>query len=442
MNMSLRRAVVTAAFLAGAASTAMLILPTSVSAQDYGGAPAASPQLDRAPPPARAAAGKPEAKPTIGVKVGKPLIEAQKAFNAAAGAGANADYAPALAKAQEADAVTPKTPFEEYNVAKVLGLIYVRTSQFDQALAQFNRAIATGAMPPEDKVSMMRPAMLLAFNAKDYKKAVAYGSELAATEPLDDQAELVMIQAYYFGDDYAGAEKFGNGLIAAKKAAGKKPAKEMLQTLINAQVKNNNQAGAHQTLEQLVLVEPTPENWGRVIDYAFAGNITDHQALNLYRLRSLTKAMTAQDYLAMASVDLKLGLPAEAKDTLQKGIAAGVLTEAQAKELMTQANTLLPKDQASLPQLEKVAIAAKDGEADVKLGESYWAYGRAAEGEAAIKRGIMKGGVKDMADAQMTLGIVLLSQGKKDEAAQAFQQAGQTASAQGAARVWTLYAQS
>ena len=406
------RCAVMAALMAGVAS-ATAIVP---SAPSYA--------AEKAPP-----------KPTIGAKVGKPLIDGQKAFNAK-------DYATALAKAQEADAVMPKTPYEEYNVAKLLGLVYVSTNQLDMAAAQFNRALATGGMPDEDRAQMFHTAMLLNFNAKDYKKAIQNGTDLSPVEPLDDQGELVMIQAYYFGDDFAGAEKYGQGLVAAKKSAGKKPTKEVLETLINAQIKLNNQAGAHDTLEQLVLVAPTPENWGRVIDNAFGGNISDHQALNLFRLRLLTKAMTAQDYQAMASVDLKLGLPGEAKDVLQKGVMAGTLTDAAAKDLMTQAVAAAAKDQPTLPQLEKVALAAKDGEADVKLGESYWAYGRAADGEAAIMRGIMKGGLKDAADAQMTLGIVLLSEGKKDDAAKAFAQAGQTPSAQASARVWSLYAQS
>ena len=411
MNRIIRRAVM-AALLAGAAS-AMALIPSA---------------------PAAYAADKEPPKPTIGTKVGKPLIDAQKAFNAG-------DMMTALAKIQEADAVMPKTPYEEYNVAKVLGLIYVKQSQLDLATAQFNRALATGAMPDADKATMYRTAMLLNFNAKDYKKAIMDGTELSPVEPLDDQGELVMIQAYYFGDDFPGAEKYGKDLLTAKKAAGKRPSKEVLETLINAQLKQNDQAGAHDTLEQLVLVEPSGENWGRVIDNAFGGNLTDHQALNLFRLRVLTKAASSQDYLAMASVDLKLGIPGEAKTTLQKGIDAGVLTDAAAKELMTQAGAMIAKDQPALPQLEKVALAAKDGEVDVKLGESYWAYGRAADGEAAILRGIMKDGLKDPADAQITLGIVLLSEGKKDDAAKAFAQAAQNPKMQAQAHVWALYVQ-
>jgi tetratricopeptide (TPR) repeat protein len=432
MDRIIRRAA-TAALFASAASLAILV-PAAASAQDYSAAPAPAANTDAAPAPARANPNaKAPPKPTIGAKVGKPLIDGQKAYNAG-------DVATALAKAQEADAIMPKTPFEEYNIAKLIGVIYVKGSQFEMAAAQFNRAIATGAMPDEDRAFMYSTAQLLNYNAKDYKKSIQNGIDSSHVAALTDQAELVMLQSYYFDNDFAGAEKYGQDVVAAKKAAGKKPTKEILETLINAQIKLNNQTGAHATLEQLVTVDPSPENWGRVIDQAFAGNITDHQGLNLFRLRLLTKAMSAQDYLGMASVDLKLGLPGEAKDVLQKGINSGALTDATAKDLLAQATPMMAKDQAALAQFEKVALAAKDGEADVKLGESYWTYGRAADGEAAIQRGIMKG-VKDTADAQMTLGIVLLSEGKKDEAAKAFAQAAQTPNSQNTARVWGLYAQ-
>ncbi len=433
MNMIIRRAA-TAALLAGAASLAVF-LPAAANAQDYAPPPAAQTNTATAPVPGKANNNtKPPAKPSVGVKVGKPLQDAQKAYLAN-------DLMTALTKGLEADAVMPKTPFEEYSVAKLLALTYVKTSKLDLATVQINRLLATGAMPDEDRVPMLNTALLLNFNAMDYKKAIQNGTELSALQPLDDKGELVMLQAYYYGDDFAGAEKYGTDLLAAKKAAGKRASEDVLRQLIQAEIKLDHQAAAHDTLEQLVLVAPTPENWGRVIDLAFTGNISDHLGLNLFRLRLLTKAMNAQDYTAMASVDLKLGLPGEAKTVLQKGIDSGALTDATAKELMSQAIPAATKDQASLPQFEKVALAAKDGEADVKLGESYWAYGRAADGEAAIMRGIMKGGLKDAADTQLTLGIVLLSEGKKDEAAKAFAQAGQAANSRNAARIWALYAQ-
>jgi tetratricopeptide (TPR) repeat protein len=167
----------------------------------------------------------------------------------------------------------------------------------------------------------------------------------------------------------------------------------------------------------------------------------DHHYLNLYRLKLATNSLAAQDYRAMAGLAMKLGLPREGKDVLDKGIAAGTLTQADATELMTQANAMLAREGTSTAEFERVAAASANGEADVRLGETHYVYGRLPEAETAIKRGIQKGGLKDLADAHLTLGIVLLKQGKKDEARQMFTEAAKSATLATSARAWTYYSQ-
>ena len=367
--------------------------------------------------------------------VGRPLVEGQEAYNAM-------DYAGALEAAREADAIEEKNPLEIYHIAKLLGVVAVAQMNLAEATVQFNRAIESGAMPPAEALPTLRTSLLLNYNAQDYARAVDMGGRLLAMGPLDEQSSLVLTQSYYLTDDYAGAVRIGQQLIESGRAAGTAPGRDLLAVIMNSQIRMGDQAAARGTLEQLTLVEPTPDNWARVIDGAFTTpNLSDHQLLNLYRLRVQTNSMTETDYLGMASAALQLGLPNEAKDMLNKGIADGVLTQAAASDLATQANTLSTSDQAALPELEGLAAAATNGELDVKLGESYWTYGRDADAEAAIRRGIQKGGLSDTADAQITLGVVLLDQGKTQEAAQAFQQADQAGGGQ-VSHVWSLYAQS
>ena len=91
-------------------------------------------------------------------------------------------------------------------------------------------------------------------------------------------------------------------------------------------------------------------------------------------------------------------------------------------------------------ELEQLAQASGSGELDVKLGESYWTYGRDAEAEAAIRRGLEKGGVLNAADAYLTLGIILLDMGRIQEAIQAIEQSAQLPGGAQNAHVWNLYA--
>ena len=411
MKTILRRAAL-AALLAGTASATAIVMSVPAEA-------------------ARAPAG-----PTIDRKILEPLVEAQKAFNAM-------DYATAVTKGMEADAaVAEKSPHETYQVSKILALAHLQQQKLPEAMPYFDRAIASGAMPAEENAFMYRMAMLLNYNAKDYAKAVQYGSQAAAAAPLDDQGNLVLTQSYYFANDFAGAERFAQQIIAAKTSAGEKPDRALLDTLYNAQLKQNKTAEMTDTLGQIVLAEPTPENWTRLIDQAFRGSPTEGQIVNIYRLKMRTNAMTAQDYRAMATASAQLGLGTEAKATLEKGLAANLVNQAEVRDLLMQSTNIAAKEAASIAEFEKLAAASPNGETDIKLGETLLTLGRKAEAEAAIRRGIQKGGLKDAPNAQLLLAIVLLDNGKKDEAVQILDQLRQNPAIATAAMAWKTYAQS
>jgi len=275
--------------------------------------------------------------------------------------------------------------------------------------------------------------MRLNYQAMDYAKVIQHSMALQMLQPLDDTGYLVLIQSYYNTNDFANAVTVAKAEIAAKVAAGMKPTEDVLGLMLNAQIKTKDEAGARQTLDQMAVISAKPEVWGQVMDFALGTQgITDHQLLNLYRLSILTGTMKDTDYKAMATIDLQNGLPNEAKTILTKANQTG--------ELLDQANTLSAKDQQTLTELAAEAAKQTTGEVDVKLGESYYTYGRYDEAIAALQRGIQKGGVKDMADAQTTLGIALLAAGKRDDAIAALEKAAAVGGSAGqVAHVWSLY---
>src|SRR5579871_708880 len=343
--------------------------------------------------------------------VGKPLTEAMKLVDAK-------DFAGALAKVKEADAAKDKTPFEQYMISKYEGFIYVNEPMPDYAGATvaYNQQIETGAAPDAEKPTMYNVAMRLNYQAKDYAKVIQDATELQKVQPLDDTGQLVLIQAYYNTMDYADAATAAKAQVASKQAAGTKPGEDVLGLLLNAQIRNKDEAGARQTLDIMASVSRKTEVWDQVMDFALGQQgMTDHNLLNLYRLAMLVGTMKDTDYAAMATIDLQNGLPQEAKNILTKANKSG--------DLLTQANSLAAKDQDSLKDLAAEAAKQSNGEIDVKLGESYYTYGRYDEAIAAIQKGIEKGGLKDAADAQTTLGLVLWTAGKKPEALAAFEKA-------------------
>jgi len=404
MNKFIRRAV-TAALVSAASATAMTALVPA-----YAAAPAKKPE-----------------PPKVSRQVGVPLTEALKLLMAN-------DLDGAYAKLMVADMVAMKSPFEEYSVSEYLGAIAIKRMDFMAATAAFNRQVASGGAPDEKKAGMYDTAMKLNFQyGMDYPKVLQAATELQKLQPLDDVGHLILIQSYYNTMDFPNAAKAAKEEIAAKTAAGMKPSEDVLGLLLNAQIKSKDDAGARQTLDQFATVSKKPEVWDQVMDFALGSKgITDHQLLNLYRLALIVGTMKDTDYAAMATIDLQNGLPAEAKAVMTKGNKTG--------ELLDQANQFLARDQQALPALAAEAAKQTNGEIDVKLGESYFSYGRFDEAIAAIQKGIEKGGLKDPADAQTTLGVVLLAAGKKPEALAAFDKAAMPGGSAGqVAHVWALY---
>jgi tetratricopeptide (TPR) repeat protein len=418
MTRSIRRALMAALLVSAATTAAVTVLEPANAAQARAAAPAAkAPQLSR--------------------QIGIPINDALKLVQAM-------DFAGALAKVAEADKVKNKTPVEEFTVAKYLGVIALGQPMRDMAAATvaYNRMVASGGAPDAEKAGMLDLAMKLNYQAGDMEKVVADAAELQKIQPLDDTGSQVLTQAYFQTND------FPNAIATAKKAidtamkAGAKPNKNILGMLLNAQAKTQD-PGYRDTLDQLAMVSDQAEVWGQQMDFALATpNITDHQLLNVFRLALRVGTMRDVDYPAMATIDLSNGLSIEGKMVLEKAIAAGkIMRTGAVASLLTQANGLVAGEQKALPELAAEAAKQSNGEVYVKLAESYWVNGQLDQAIDAFQKGIAKGGLKDVADVQTTLGIVYMDAGKSAEAIDAFQKA-EAAKGTGAnvAHTWSLFA--
>jgi uncharacterized protein HemY len=104
--------------------------------------------------------------------------------------------------------------------------------------------------------------------------------------------------------------------------------------------------------------------------------------------------------------------------------------------MLSQAKSLAADDKKMLPQLDKEARAGKNGDVDVKLGMAYLGFAQWADASTAIARGIEKGKVKRLDDANMMLGIALAKQKQNDAARKAFEAAKTDPRMASAAELW------
>ena len=135
--------------------------------------------------------GKQDPATTARREVGTPINDALKLVEAK-------DFAAALAKVQQADAVKDKTPYEEFMVAKYLAYIAVNKMPQDipTATTAVNRQIASNGAPEPERANMYSMGMLLNYAAMDYAKVIQSGEELQKLgQPLEGNQAIVLAQA-------------------------------------------------------------------------------------------------------------------------------------------------------------------------------------------------------------------------------------------------------
>lgn len=149
------------------------------------------------------------------------------------------------------------------------------------------------------------------------------------------------------------------------------------------------------------------------------------------------------DYVTLANFCLDAGAAAEAQRVLEKGIQKKVVKSAGATEkngrLLEQAKATAAADKKTIDQADAEAKAGKNGDADVKLGQRYFAMQQYYKAAEALARGLQPeraARVKRPDEANMLLGMALLKVKKNADAVKAFTAAKADPKMTGVARIW------
>jgi hypothetical protein len=190
--------------------------------------------------------------------------------------------------------------------------------------------------------------------------------------------------------------------------------------------KAGDKAGAARAIEKLVSYYPKPEYWANALaSLANADTKDAHLQLNVYRLMlDVGVLKRGVDYADMAELALDQGYPGETQSVLQKAFNDNIFTEPRDKEryqhLLDGAKQRAANDQSSLPNQEKDAANAPNGDKFVQVGAAYLSYGQNDKAIADISKGIAKGGLKYPDEANLLLGIAQLRSHNTAEAQRAF----------------------
>jgi hypothetical protein len=348
----------------------------------------------------------------VSAKVGKPLLEAQQLL-------AKGDYKAAMAKVNEAEAVSGKTAEETKIVNQMKDAIAVKsgdTSTPNGAKAKFAND----------------------YNARKYKDVIDDADALKKHGVLDANSMQIVAQAYFLSGDKQGCLRY------IKNNFGANPSDAVLEIQMRCAFDANDTDTQRQALETLVAHTGNTKYWNDLLKMSERGQgMRDHDTLDVYRLKLLTGTINGKDeYTTLAQLALQLQFPAEAQAVIEKAQAANLLKDDRSNKLLALAKTQAAADAANMAKNLATAQAAPKGDALVKVGEDQWGQGKGKDAVATIKAGIAKG-VDDKNNAQIRLGMALISAGQKADAQKALDQvkaANPNDKSAMVAHLWSLYA--
>jgi tetratricopeptide (TPR) repeat protein len=125
----------------------------------------------------------------------------------------------------------------------------------------------------------------------------------------------------------------------------------------------------------------------------------------------------AYEYVDMANLALKAGLPAEASRVLEQAYATGLMGKGSDavnhQKLRQQIQLRLNEDEKALPALEK---SAKDANALASLADVYAAKQKWDQSQTLYSKALAMGGLRREAETRLHAGIALFRLGQKAEA--------------------------
>lgn len=370
-------------------------------------------QADKADPKA-------ENKDTLSPAVGKALAGLQDLINAK-------KWQEAYAKVDAADAVPNKTEFEKYIVERSRAAIASQSGDSERAVKSIAYLVDTNRLTPEEQQRYLMVLITAYYNGKDYANALKMMERYKAAGGQDPTINTLKAQAYFLQNDFATAQKILSAELENGEKTGNIAPALQYQLLLTIAVKMNDKEGVHRALEKLVTYHPTRDAWN---DYLYRErskpNFPEANLLDFYRLKlAIGIKLEPEEMVDMADLDMRAGLPAEAKKVLDEGFKAGELGKGKdaktEKQLYDRATKGAADDIKTMASGEATAQKAKDGLPLVNLGLAYVTNGNFDKGIPMMEEGIKRGVTKRPTDAKLRLAYAYYMAGRKDDALKTFQ---------------------
>jgi Tfp pilus assembly protein PilF len=367
--------------------------------------------------------------PQVSKAAAKPLKAAQDALK-------DKKLDEALTHLKEAQDVKERTAYDNFVINQDLLYIYVQKQDYTQAAPILEQTAQSQYATPEQQKTWLKALFAIDYQQKDYQKTVDIGEQLIKRGTTDSETLSTIADSQNKLGKYKDAASTVDQIVSHQE----KPEEKLLLFQWTMYDKAKDEPAASKTLEKLVTYYPKPDYWLNALASLLKMDIKDqHLQLNVYRLMNDVGVLKRPaDYGEMADIALDAGFPGETVSVLEKGFQNNVFTDQREKDryqhLLDGAKQRAVSDQQGLGKNEPA-----DGNAYVQLGAAYLSYGQYDKAIANINKGLQKGGLKSVDEANLLLGIAQLRMKNTSEAQRAFDKV-TTSSNAGYARLGKLWA--
>ena len=354
------------------------------------------------------------AQTPIRPEVAKSLQAAQDALKAG-------QLDSALLLSQQTLAMPGITVLEKPLIQRTLAVAALQAKNFPLAISTLENLIQD--MPDSTPAAQKRPLIESLLNAsqqaQDLPKLVDWARIYLKLEGSNPTVRPVLIQTLSVLKRHEEVVQEMKEKMRLDEAAKEKTPESELRMLAVSQRQLKDDTGYNSTLKRLLQNYPSKAYWAEMIPrVARQANFNARFDLDLYRLLEQTGNMEdAYEYVDMANLALKAGLPAEASRVLEQAYATGRMGKGSDavnhQKLRQQIQLRLNEDEKALPALEK---SAKDANALASLADVYAAKQKWDQSLALYNKALAMGGLRREAETRLHAGIALFKLGQKAEA--------------------------
>jgi tetratricopeptide (TPR) repeat protein len=358
------------------------------------------------------------------------------------------NYAAGLRLLDQASAMPKQTPYSRHVATQLYVFAYEKTNNYAKLAPKLEQLRDDPYTSAAQKAQFTVSLAQIYYTLHNYPKAIEYGTEAIQHGWADAQMPTLVGQSYYLEGNWRGTIQYEKGLIDAAIKQGQKPTKQALQLVQSSCQHLNDNACLLDSIEQLVVYYPQPQYWQYLIYKTLQTIKSDRNLLEAYRLAFDVGVMQQpHEFINYAELAIEANDPGEAETVLTKALQANVFTtassKAKAERLLADAKQKAAKDLAGgLASTAEAAARQSTGGSDIRVGLAYYGYKQYGKAVQEFTQGIAKGGLRNLAEAHLLLGIAELKAGNRSAALQAFQAVKGDPTLQRLASLWSLRARS